>query len=135
MKHRWEHQSNNERIEIVRHSRKDYVNCYDFANLFTTIEHLVPDRFARTANNYELVMTAARHYWNAAIPLVSQPIERELLKEPFKIILECIVATADKKVKKEVSMLRTCKEWRKMNRSCSAAAKHFSLLSTTKTGW
>ena len=46
-------------------------------------------------------MTAARHFWNASIPLVSQPIERELLKEPLKIILECIAATADKE-KKEV---------------------------------
>ncbi|KAK7109057.1 hypothetical protein V1264_013170 [Littorina saxatilis] len=58
-------------------------------------------RFARAANNYELVMTAARHYWNSAIPLVSMPIERELLKEPMKVILECITATSDKKIKKE----------------------------------
>ncbi|KAK7482059.1 hypothetical protein BaRGS_00026751 [Batillaria attramentaria] len=58
-------------------------------------------RFACNAGNYELVMTAARHYWNASIELVSQPIERELLKEPLKIILECIAATSDKKIKTE----------------------------------
>ena len=78
----------------------------DPADLLTrSTKPLVADRFARAANNYELVMTAARHYWNAAIPLVSQPIERELLKEPLKIILECIAATTDKKVKKEVSVI------------------------------
>ncbi|RUS85833.1 hypothetical protein EGW08_006385 [Elysia chlorotica] len=58
-------------------------------------------KYARSAGNYELVMTAARHFWNASIPLVSQPIERELLKEPLKIILECITATADKEKKEE----------------------------------
>ncbi|XP_076434592.1 cilia- and flagella-associated protein 46-like isoform X2 [Babylonia areolata] len=58
-------------------------------------------RFARVAGNFELVMSAARHYWNAAIPLVSQPIERELLQAPLKIILDCIAATSDKKVKIE----------------------------------
>ncbi|GFS07539.1 cilia- and flagella-associated protein 46 [Elysia marginata] len=58
-------------------------------------------KYARSAGNYELVMTAARHFWNACIPLVSQPIERELLKEPLKIILECIAATAEKEKKEE----------------------------------
>ncbi|XP_041347195.1 cilia- and flagella-associated protein 46-like, partial [Gigantopelta aegis] len=57
--------------------------------------------YARNANNYELVMTSARHYWNACITLVSQPIERELLKEPIRTILDCITATAEKKPKKE----------------------------------
>ena len=50
-----------------------------------------------------MVMTAARHYWNACCPLVSQPIERELLREPIRIILECITGTAEKLKKKEVS--------------------------------
>ena len=59
-------------------------------------------RYARNADNYEMVMTAARHYWNACVPLVSQPIERELLREPIKVILQCITATAEKIKKKEV---------------------------------
>ena len=60
-------------------------------------------RFAANADNYEMVMTAARHYWNACCPLVSQPIERELLREPIRIILECITATAEKLKKEKVS--------------------------------
>lgn len=44
-------------------------------------------------------MIAARHFWNTGVPLVGQPIERQLLKEPLKIILECVAATADKQVK------------------------------------
>ncbi|CAG2203029.1 Cilia- and flagella-associated protein 46 [Mytilus edulis] len=58
-------------------------------------------RYARNADNYEMVMTAARHYWNACVPLVSQPIERELLREPIKMILQCITSTAEKIKKKE----------------------------------
>ncbi|XP_025093435.1 cilia- and flagella-associated protein 46-like isoform X2 [Pomacea canaliculata] len=57
--------------------------------------------FARNAGNYDLVMTAARHYWNACIDLVSQPMERQLLKEPIKTILDCITATWNKKSKIE----------------------------------
>ncbi|XP_056005172.1 cilia- and flagella-associated protein 46-like isoform X7 [Ostrea edulis] len=58
-------------------------------------------RFARNAENYDLVMTAVRHYWNACLPLVSQPIERELLREPIKVMLQCITATAEKIKKTE----------------------------------
>ncbi|XP_062591392.1 cilia- and flagella-associated protein 46-like [Saccostrea cucullata] len=58
-------------------------------------------RFARNAENYDLVMTAVRHYWNACLPLVSQPIERELLREPIKVMLQCITATAEKVKKTE----------------------------------
>ena len=62
----------------------------------------VLSRFAGNADNYEMVMTAARHYWNACCPLVSQPIERELLREPIRVILQCITNTAAKLKKKEV---------------------------------
>ncbi|XP_052228420.1 cilia- and flagella-associated protein 46-like isoform X3 [Dreissena polymorpha] len=58
-------------------------------------------RFAMKADNYDQVMIAARHYWNACCPLVSQPIERELLREPIKIILQCITETADSLKKKQ----------------------------------
>ncbi|CAH1785035.1 unnamed protein product [Owenia fusiformis] len=58
-------------------------------------------RFARNANNAKLVMTAARHYWNSVIPLVKLPMERELLKEPLRMMLQCINATAPKKIVKE----------------------------------
>ena len=61
-------------------------------------------RFGRNANNYDMVVTAARHYWNAALPLINQPIERELLSEPITLLLECIsdVTDKDKYKKKEV---------------------------------
>ena len=61
-------------------------------------------RFGRNANNYDLVITACRHYWNASLPLINQPIERELLVEPVSMILEYIadVTDKDKYKKKEV---------------------------------
>ena len=65
-------------------------------------------RFAANADNYEMVMTAARHYWNASCPLVSQPIERELLREPVRIVLQCITNTAEKQKKKEVDLVCFC---------------------------
>ena len=52
------------------------------------------------ARNYELTMIASRHYWNTIMPLVSQPIERELLKQPLRIILESIADIAADKDKK-----------------------------------
>ncbi|XP_059152499.1 cilia- and flagella-associated protein 46-like isoform X4 [Physella acuta] len=60
-------------------------------------------RYAQQAGNHTLVMTAARHFWNACLPLIGQPIERQLLKEPLKTILEAIAATSDKKIKMESS--------------------------------
>lgn len=76
-------------------------NCGIFSVLFLFL-FLLMCRFARNAENYDLVMTAVRHYWNASLPLVSQPIERELLREPIKVMLQCITATAEKVKKTEV---------------------------------
>ena len=56
-------------------------------------------RYGRKANNYDLVITAARRYWNACLMLISEPLERQLLKEPLTAILECINATYKKDVK------------------------------------
>ena len=47
-------------------------------------------------SNYELVISAARRYWNACLPLMTHPIERELLQEPVSMILQCIGDTIDK---------------------------------------
>lgn len=53
-------------------------------------------RFGRNAKSYELVLAAARNYWNAVLPLIGSPFERQLLKESLKTILECLAATMDK---------------------------------------
>lgn len=42
-------------------------------------------------------MSAARHYWNASLPLINQPIERELLRDALHLMLQCISDTADKR--------------------------------------
>ena len=64
-------------------------------------------RFGKNAKNYGMVMSAARMYWNAALPLINQPIERELLAEPITMMLDYIteVTDKDKYKKKEVSWL------------------------------
>lgn len=46
------------------------------------------------AENYDLVMSATRHYWNTVYQLISVPIERKLLKEPIKTILDCVTSVA-----------------------------------------
>lgn len=53
-------------------------------------------RYGRAASNYDLVMAAARRYWNASLPLMTHPIERELLQEPVMFILQYIAETMDK---------------------------------------
>ena len=65
------------------------------------------DRFGSEAENADLVLIAGRHYWNAILPLISQPIERELLREPISILLDCINGTTDKRMydkKQDVSI-------------------------------
>ena len=61
-------------------------------------------RYAKKALNYELVMTAARHYWNTALPLVNSKLERELLQESLSTILKCINDTVDREKERLVSI-------------------------------
>ena len=58
-------------------------------------------RFGQKAENYDLVISAARHYWNAIKPFIVEPIERELLREPMEAVLECVAAVAANEVGKE----------------------------------
>lgn len=51
-------------------------------------------RHGGKAENYDLVMSATRHYWNTVYQLISVPIERKLLKEPIKTILDCVTSVA-----------------------------------------
>ncbi|XP_032047141.1 cilia- and flagella-associated protein 46 [Aythya fuligula] len=48
-------------------------------------------RYAGEAGNYSLVMFAARHFWNACLPLLGFPHDREQFKEPTEIILKNIM--------------------------------------------
>ncbi|XP_028390807.1 LOW QUALITY PROTEIN: cilia- and flagella-associated protein 46-like [Dendronephthya gigantea] len=57
-------------------------------------------RFGELAKSYEFVITAARHYWNTVMPLVNQPLERQLLKEPLQIVLRCLAAVSEKNIEK-----------------------------------
>lgn len=87
----------------VKH--KTYFFAHDFS-----VSHL---RFGQKAGNYDLVIAAARHYWNAIKPFIVEPIERELLKEPMEAVLECIAAVAANEVGKEddVSRLSNNTDW------------------------
>ncbi|CAN8215744.1 unnamed protein product [Coccothraustes coccothraustes] len=53
-------------------------------------------RHAGEAGNYSLVMFAAAHFWNASLPLLGSPHEREQFKEPTKIILKNIIKAESK---------------------------------------
>ena len=61
--------------------------------------------YARNAGNSALVMTAARHYWNCILPLIAQPIEREILQRPLTTILQCITDTTDKSIYKKAEVI------------------------------
>ena len=47
------------------------------------------------------MIVAARHYWNSALPLLNEPLERILLREPLEVVLECLADVADKNIGKE----------------------------------
>ncbi|XP_071827819.1 cilia- and flagella-associated protein 46-like isoform X3 [Apostichopus japonicus] len=53
-------------------------------------------KYGKKAGNSELVITAARRYWNGCLALVTEPMERQLLKKPLSTILDCINATSKK---------------------------------------
>ncbi|RMB92507.1 hypothetical protein DUI87_31057 [Hirundo rustica rustica] len=62
--------------------------------------------YAGEAGNYSLVMFAARHFWNACLPLLGSPHDREQFKEPTKIILKSIIKAESKN--KQVTSLPSC---------------------------
>ncbi|XP_030132507.2 cilia- and flagella-associated protein 46 [Taeniopygia guttata] len=64
-------------------------------------------RHAGEAGNYSLVMFAARHFWNACLPLLASPHDREQFKEPTKIILKNIIKaeSKNKQEKKDTCLL------------------------------
>ncbi|XP_064572943.1 cilia- and flagella-associated protein 46 [Zonotrichia leucophrys gambelii] len=53
-------------------------------------------RHAGEAGNYSLVMFAAAHFWNACLPLLGSPHDREQFKGPTKIILKSIIKAESK---------------------------------------
>ncbi|KAM9549280.1 cilia- and flagella-associated protein 46 isoform 2-T2 [Guaruba guarouba] len=62
-------------------------------------------RYAGEAGNYSLVMFAARHFWNACLPLLGYPHYRKHLKEHTEIILKSIIKTEYKNKQEKKEML------------------------------
>uniref|UniRef100_A0A8C3Q9U5 Uncharacterized protein n=1 Tax=Geospiza parvula TaxID=87175 RepID=A0A8C3Q9U5_GEOPR len=60
-------------------------------------------RHAGEAGNYSLVMFAAAHFWNACLPLLGSPHDREQFKEPIKIILKSIIKAESKNKQVRIS--------------------------------
>ena len=60
------------------------------------------------ACNYQLVISGAKHYWNAICPIISIPIERQLLKEPVKTILGCLAAVCRDTYKEVILFFVLC---------------------------
>uniref|UniRef100_H2Y0L3 Uncharacterized protein n=1 Tax=Ciona intestinalis TaxID=7719 RepID=H2Y0L3_CIOIN len=52
-------------------------------------------KFGERAGNFSLVMMACRRWWNAALPLIPSPLERELLRQPLEVLLISILRTAN----------------------------------------
>lgn len=61
-------------------------------------------RYAGEAGNYSLVMFAARHFWNACLPLLGSPRYRKQLKEPTEIILKSIIKAESKNKQVRISV-------------------------------
>uniref|UniRef100_A0A8B9G5Y2 Cilia and flagella associated protein 46 n=1 Tax=Amazona collaria TaxID=241587 RepID=A0A8B9G5Y2_9PSIT len=61
-------------------------------------------RYAGEAGNYSLVMFAARHFWNACLPLLGSARYRKHLKEPTEIILKSIIKAEYKNKQVRISV-------------------------------
>lgn len=53
-------------------------------------------RYASSANKGDLVMSSARLAWNALLPLMTESVERQRLRDSVWSVLNCITATTDK---------------------------------------
>ncbi|XP_075791336.1 cilia- and flagella-associated protein 46 isoform X2 [Pelodiscus sinensis] len=62
-------------------------------------------RYAGETGNCALVMLAARYFWNACLPFIGSPSDREQLKEPTETILKNIIK-ADKNKQGTKNMLQ-----------------------------
>uniref|UniRef100_A0A8C3QM37 Cilia and flagella associated protein 46 n=1 Tax=Cyanoderma ruficeps TaxID=181631 RepID=A0A8C3QM37_9PASS len=60
-------------------------------------------RYAGEAGNYSLVMFAARHFWNACLPLLGSPCDRQQFKESTEIILKNITKAETKNKQVRIS--------------------------------
>ncbi|XP_058493509.1 cilia- and flagella-associated protein 46-like [Solea solea] len=58
--------------------------------------------YAEKANNPDLCLTAARHYWNTCLPLIQTPEERWTLKDDLEKILTALFHTTTKHEEKEI---------------------------------
>jgi len=67
---------------------KNYVIWGNFISLFYYV--FLFFRHASECDSYDLVLTAARYYWNNICSSLSTPIERQLLQEPIKSLLSYI---------------------------------------------
>ncbi|MBN3291260.1 CFA46 protein, partial [Polypterus senegalus] len=52
--------------------------------------------YAEKAGNNRLAMTAARHFWNACLPIMHLPSERQLLRDSIVKILKAVNCTSQK---------------------------------------
>jgi len=68
-------------------------------------------KFAERARNFALVMSSCRKWWNAALPLIPSPVERELLRQPLEILLHCILTTASTVQSSDESEVREIKNF------------------------
>ncbi|XP_074855679.1 cilia- and flagella-associated protein 46 [Carettochelys insculpta] len=67
-------------------------------------------RYAGEAGNCTLVMLAARHFWNACLPFIGSPLDREELKELTETILQNIIK-AESKIKQETENMMQLHQW------------------------
>nr|XP_042712700.1 cilia- and flagella-associated protein 46 isoform X3 [Chrysemys picta bellii] len=67
-------------------------------------------RYAGETGNCTLVILAARHFWNACLPFIGSPQDREQLKEPTETILKSITK-AESKIKQGTENMLQLHQW------------------------
>ncbi|XP_060097359.1 cilia- and flagella-associated protein 46 [Heteronotia binoei] len=67
--------------------------------------------YAAAVGNLALAMIASRHFWNACLPFIGSPIDRQQLKNPTEIILKNIIKAAEAKNKQGRERLVYLHQW------------------------
>nr|XP_056706458.1 cilia- and flagella-associated protein 46 [Euleptes europaea] len=67
--------------------------------------------YAGAAGSLALAMIASRHFWNACLPFIGSPVDRQQLKKPTEIILKNTIKAAEAKNKQGREHLIYLHQW------------------------
>ena len=67
--------------------------------------------YGKSSGDFAVVMSAVRRWWNAVLPLINSPLERELLRPALETLISCITSTSKFARSEEPTVSAYCSRW------------------------